>query len=89
MVANGCECKGSKKSDQEEEDTKILLHAVDASANGATEICMHSPDTQSREVKIVAVRKKTGLIEWLPASAESGCSASVYFTCLFSSSSIN
>ena len=28
-----------------EADTKILLHAVDAAAHGATEITIHSPDT--------------------------------------------
>lgn len=39
-----------KKSDEGEVDTKILLHAVDASANGETKICMHSPDTHSQGV---------------------------------------
>ena len=49
VVAYGCECKGTKrdmsylKSDQEEADTKIVLHALDATANGATEIRIHSP----------------------------------------------
>jgi len=33
------------KSDQEEADTKIILHALDVTANGATEIRIHSPDT--------------------------------------------
>ena len=28
-----------------EVDTKILLHAVDPAAHGATEITIHSPDT--------------------------------------------
>ena len=51
VVANGCKCKGTKrdisylKSDQEEADTKIVLHALDATANGATEIRIHSPNT--------------------------------------------
>ena len=33
------------KSDQEEADTKMLLHALDATANGAMELYIHSPDT--------------------------------------------
>ena len=33
------------KSDQEEADTKIVLYALDATAIGATEIRIHSPDT--------------------------------------------
>ena len=32
------------QSDQEEADTKMLLHALDATANGATELYIHSPD---------------------------------------------
>ena len=59
VVAYRCECKGTKrdmsylKSDQEEADTKIVLHALDATANGATEI--HSPDT---DVFILALRSQ-------------------------------
>ena len=41
------------KSDQEEADTKIVLHALDATANAATEIRIHSPDT---DVFILALR---------------------------------
>ena len=43
VVAYGCECKGNKKdmsylkNDQEEADTKIVLHALDATASGATD----------------------------------------------------
>ena len=33
------------QSDQEEADTKMLLHALDATANGAMELYIHSPDT--------------------------------------------
>ena len=33
------------RSTQEEADTKILLHAVDAAAHIATEINIYSPDT--------------------------------------------
>ena len=49
VVVYGCESKGNKKdmsylkSDQEEADTKIVLHALDATASGATEIRIHSP----------------------------------------------
>ena len=52
VVAYGSECKGTKrdmsylKSDQEEANTKMVLHALDATANGATEIRIHSPDTE-------------------------------------------
>ena len=42
------------KSDQEEADTKIVLHALDATANGATEIRIHSPDT---DVYILSLRR--------------------------------
>ena len=56
----GCESKGNKKdmsylkSDQEEADTKIVLHALDATASGATEIRIHSPDT---DVFILCLRR--------------------------------
>ena len=59
VVAYGCECKGNKgymsylKSDQEESDTKIVLHTLDATANGATEIRIHSLDT---DVFILSLR---------------------------------
>ena len=42
------------RSTQEEDDTKILLHAVDAAAHGATDINIHSPDT---DVFILALRR--------------------------------
>ena len=42
------------KSNQEEADTKIILHAVDATTNRATEIKIHSPDT---DVLILALRQ--------------------------------
>lgn len=51
VVAWGSECEATHKdvthlrSTQEEADTKMLLHAVDAAAHGATEISIHSPDT--------------------------------------------
>jgi hypothetical protein len=51
VVSWACECKGTMrnmaylKSNQEEVDTKIILHALDATTNGATEIKIHSPDT--------------------------------------------
>ena len=59
VVVYGCKCKRTKrdmsylKSDQEESDIKIVLHALDATANGATEISIHSPDT---DVFILAQR---------------------------------
>jgi hypothetical protein len=33
---------------------KIILHAFDASADGATEVCIHSPDT---DVLVLAIRR--------------------------------
>ena len=41
-------------SDQEEADTKILLHAVDATASGAKSIKIFSPDT---DVFVLALRR--------------------------------
>ena len=41
-------------SDQEEPDTKILLHAVDATASGAKSIKIFSPDT---DVFVLALRR--------------------------------
>jgi len=41
-------------SEQEEADTKLLLHAIDATDRGATRIDIHSPDT---DVLILALRR--------------------------------
>ena len=60
IVAWGCNCQGTHldvvhlRSSQEEADTKIILHAVDASSRGATEINIHSPDT---DVFVLALRR--------------------------------
>ena len=51
IVAWGCYCQGTHfdvthlRSRQEEADTTIILHADDAASRGATEIAIHSPDT--------------------------------------------
>ena len=64
VVAWGSECKGTHKdvkdleSNQEEADTKIILHAVDATSDGATEIQIHSPDT---DVFVLALRREPEL----------------------------
>ena len=48
MVAWGYVCKATHKdvahlqSNQEEADTKMVLHALDATANGATQLQIHS-----------------------------------------------
>ena len=66
VVAYGYECKGTKrdmlylKSDQEEADTKIVLHALDATANRATEKRIHSSDT---DVFILALRRYLDLCQ--------------------------
>ena len=60
MVAWGCYCQGTHfdvthlRSNQEEADTKIILHAVDAASRGASEITIHSPDT---DVLVLCLRK--------------------------------
>ena len=47
----GSVCKATHKdvahlqTNQEEADTKMMLHALDATANGATQLQIHSPDT--------------------------------------------
>ena len=48
------------KSDQEEADTKIVLHALDATASGATETRIHSPDTH---VFILCLRRYPDLCQ--------------------------
>ena len=48
------------KTDQEEADMKIVLHALDATANGATKIRIHSPDT---DVFILALRRYPDLCQ--------------------------
>ena len=66
MVVYGCESKGNKKnmsylkSDQEEADTKIVLHALDATASGATKIRTHSSDT---DVFILCLRRYLDLCQ--------------------------
>jgi len=51
IVDWGCYCQGTHfdvthlRSNQEEADTKIILHAFDAASRGTTEITIHSPDT--------------------------------------------
>ena len=59
VVAWGRTCAATHKdvahlqSIQEETDTKMMLHALDATADGATEIQIHSPDT---DVFIMSLR---------------------------------
>ena len=51
VVSWACQCEAAHQrteylqSNQEEADTKLLLHALDASANGATILTIHSLDT--------------------------------------------
>ena len=60
IVAWGYECKGTEKdmaylsSNQEDADTKIILHALDATISGATEVRIHSPDT---DVLVLSLRR--------------------------------
>ena len=45
---------GHLQSNQEEADTKMILHALDATANGATQLQIHSPGT---DVFVLALRR--------------------------------
>ena len=60
VVAWSNNCEASHRdakhlaSTQEEADTKILLHAVDASSSGATSLQVHSPDT---DVLVLSLRR--------------------------------
>ena len=51
VVAWASDCKATQRdvshlqSYQEEDDTKMILHALDAASNGATEINVFFPDT--------------------------------------------
>ena len=60
VVAWGTECEATHRdvrhlrSTQEEADTKIILHALDASAQGATQLFIYSPDT---DALVLALRR--------------------------------
>ena len=60
MVAWGSVCEATHKdeghlqSNQDEADTKMILRALDATANGATKLLYHSPDT---DVFVLALRR--------------------------------
>ena len=66
VVAWGSVCKATHKdvghlqSNQEEADTKMILHALDATTNGATQLQIHSPDT---DVSVLALRRHPELCE--------------------------
>ena len=64
VVAWGCEATHKNvlhlRSKQEEADTKMLLHSVDSANHGATEINIHSPDT---DVFILLLRRYPELCE--------------------------
>lgn len=66
VVAWGSQCEATHKemtylnSNQEEADTKILLHAIDATATGATHIDIVSPDT---DVFVLSLRRFPELCE--------------------------
>ena len=60
VVAWGSECQathedvGHLQSNQEEADTNMILHAHDATADGATQLHIHFPDT---DVFVLALRR--------------------------------
>ena len=51
---------GHLQSNQDEADTKMTLHALDATTNGATQLQIHSPDT---DVSVLALRRYPELCE--------------------------
>ena len=51
---------GHLQSNQGEADTKMILHALDATADGATQLQIHSPDT---DVFVLAPRRYPELCE--------------------------
>ena len=59
-VLDGPFCQVLGQSDQEEADTKIVRHALDATASGATEIRIHSQDT---DVFILCLRRYPDLCQ--------------------------
>ena len=60
VVAWVTECKATYKdvshlqSDHEESDTKIILRALDTTADGATELSICSPDT---DILVLAIKR--------------------------------
>ena len=66
VVTSEGECKSNKlsvehlSSTQEEADTRMILHAIDATERGATSLCIQSPDT---DVLVLALWKYTSLCE--------------------------
>ena len=73
VVAWGSQCKATHKdvayleSSQEEADTKLLLHAIDATTSGATSIDIISPDT---DVFVLALRRFPELSEYILCDRE-------------------
>ena len=65
-MACSSQCKATYKdiyhlhSNQEEADTKLLLHALDATASSATRIRIHSPDMG---VFVLSLRRYPGFSE--------------------------
>jgi len=64
VVSWACQCEATHQrtehlqSNQVEADTKLILHALDATANGASTLEIHSPDTN---VFVLSLRCHTDL----------------------------
>lgn len=60
IVSWACQCEATHQetehlqSNHEEADTKLILHAIDATVKGATSLEIHSPDT---DVLVLALRR--------------------------------
>ena len=78
LVAWGSEYKatfkdvGHLQSNQEEADTKIIHHAVDATSDGAMEIHVHSPDN---DVFVLALRGFQSCVAMFHSLQERGATA--------------
>ena len=65
-MAWDCQCLAAHQnmnhlqSDQEDAGTKVLPHALDATTNDATELYIHSPDT---DVLVLPLRRYPELCE--------------------------
>lgn len=66
IVAWWCYCQGTRfyhlRSSQEEADTKIILHTVDAASGGGTEMTIHSPDVLCPVLKKISTALQRCLV---------------------------
>jgi hypothetical protein len=76
--------KVNLSSIQEEADTKLILHSLDATSNGATSIRIHSPDT---DVLVLAIRRYPNVCQdtcFVTGIAQKRHTTSTYLQCPWS-----